>query len=92
MQNKIDHFIIGADALEQGVAAMRSAPGVEVLRGSKHDAMSTRNRVMQVGNESFFELISIDRDAPGPGRARWFSPDDPATQARLKARPRAAGW
>ncbi|MDW3181150.1 VOC family protein [Roseobacter sp.] len=90
--NKIDHFAIGADTLEQGVAAMKDALGVEVSRGGKHDAMSTHNCVMQAGNESFFELIAIDPDAPAPGRIRWFTLDDPATQARLAKRPRALCW
>ncbi|MGX9356743.1 VOC family protein [Roseobacteraceae bacterium S113] len=91
--NKIDHFAIGADTLEQGVAAMQDALGVDVPRGGKHDAMSTHNCVMQSGNESFFELIAIDPDAPAdPGRARWFTLDDPATQARLAQRPRALCW
>ncbi|MEO0953129.1 MAG: VOC family protein [Pseudomonadota bacterium] len=90
--NKIDHFAIGADTLEQGVAAMSEALGVEVPRGSKHDAMSTHNCVMQTGNESFFELIAVDPDAPAPGRTRWFTLDDPTTQARLAERPRALCW
>ena len=90
--NKIDHFAIGADTLEQGVAAMQDALGVEVPRGGKHDAMSTHNCVMQSGNESFFELISIDPDAPDPGRTRWFTLDDATTQARLSERPRALCW
>jgi hypothetical protein len=47
---------------------------------------------MQSGNESFLELIAIDPDAPDPGRTRWFTLDDPATQARLKDRPRALCW
>lgn len=92
MHNKIDHFAIGADTLDQGVAAMESALGVTVPRGGKHDAMSTHNCVMQTGNESFFELIAIDPDAPNPGRTRWFTLDDPATQARLAERPRALCW
>lgn len=92
MHNRIDHFAIGAASLGQGVAAMREALGLEVPRGSKHDAMSTHNCVMQAGNESFFELIAIDPDAPDPGRARWFTLDDPATQARLAERPRALCW
>lgn len=93
MHNKIDHFAIGADSLEQGVDAMNSILGVEVPRGGKHDAMSTHNCVMQSGNESFFELIAIDPDAPAdPGRTRWFTLDDPATQTRLKDRPRALCW
>ena len=90
--NKIDHFAIGADTLEQGVAAMQDALGVEVPRGGKHDAMSTHNCVMQSGNESFFELISIDPDAPDPGRTRWFTLDDATPQARLSERPRALCW
>lgn len=93
MHNKIDHFAIGADTLDQGVSAMQTTLGVTVPRGGKHDAMSTHNCVMQSGNESFFELIAIDPDAPAdPGRVRWFTLDDPATQARLADRPRALCW
>lgn len=93
MQNKIDHFAIGADTLEQGTAEMETKLGVTVPRGGKHDAMSTHNCVMQAGNESFFELIAIDPDAPAdPGRTRWFTLDDPATQVRLADRPRALCW
>ena len=92
MPNKIDHFAIGADSLEQGVAALRTALGVDVPQGSKHDAMSTHNCVMQSGNESFLELIAIDPDAPDPGRVRWLTLDYPDTQARLAVRPRALCW
>ena len=90
--NKIDHFAIGAQSLEQGIAALRDVLGVSVPPGGKHDAMSTHNCVMQAGNESFFELIAIDPGAPDPGRARWFTLDDPTTQARLAERPRALCW
>lgn len=92
MHNKIDHFAIGAQTLAQGVAALRDALGVEVPRGGKHDAMSTHNCVMQAGNESFLEILAIDPDAPAPGRARWFSMDDPRTKTRLAERPRALCW
>ncbi|WP_299407316.1 VOC family protein [uncultured Roseobacter sp.] len=93
MHNKIDHFAIGADTLDQGIIAMAQALGVEVPRGGKHEAMSTHNCVMQAGNESFFELIAIDPEAPAdPGRTRWFSLDEPTTQARLAERPRALCW
>ena len=93
MHNKIDHFAIGADSLEQGIRAMEAQLGVTVPRGGKHAAMSTHNCVMQSGNESFLELIAIDPDAPADlGRTRWFTLDDPSTQARLKDRPRALCW
>ncbi|MET1416485.1 VOC family protein [Roseibium sp. HPY-6] len=92
MQNKIDHFAIGCSDLETGVAYIQEKLGVSVPKGGKHAAMSTHNCVMQAGNESFFELIAIDPDAPDPGRARWFTLDDPATQKRLSERPRALTW
>ena len=93
MHNKIDHFVIGAETLEQGVAEMEAKLGVTVPRGGKHDAMSTHNCVMQSGNESFFELIAIDPDAPAdPGRTRWFTLDESATQERIAVRPRALCW
>lgn len=92
MQNRIDHFTVGASDLKTGQSALQHLLGVEVPRGSKHDAMSTHNCVAQGGNESFLELISIDPDAPDPGRVRWFTLDDPTTQARLAERPRALCW
>ncbi len=92
MNHRIDHFAIGADNLEQGVEAMQALLGVAIPNGSKHDLMSTHNCVMQAGNESFFELISIDPDAPDPGRTRWFTLDDPETKKRIAERPRALCW
>lgn len=92
MYNRIDHFAIGAETLEQGAAALSDQLGVDVPRGGKHVVMSTHNCVMQAGNECFLEILAIDPDAPGPGRARWFSMDNPATQARLAERPRALCW
>jgi hypothetical protein len=66
--------------------------GATMPMGSKHDAMSTHNCVCQAGNESFLELIAIDPEAPDPGRVRWFTLDDPATQARIAKEPRALCW
>ena len=92
MNNKIDHFAIGAASLEQGGAWIEDALGAEVPRGGKHTAMSTHNCVTQTGNESFLEIIAIDPDAPPPGRVRWFTLDDPDTQERLSDRPQPLCW
>ena len=92
MDNMIDHVTLGAASLEQGVAALKTALGVEVPQGGKHVAMSTHNCVTRAGGERFLELISIDPSAAPPDRSRWFSLDDPATQMRLSARPRALCW
>lgn len=92
MNNKIDHVAIGTDTLEKGIAAMQESLGVLLTQGGKHDLMSTHNKVMQAGNESFFELIAQDPEAPKPTRTRWFTLDDPNTLQRLAKRPRALCW
>lgn len=92
MKNRIDHFTVAAASLEKGVTALRETLGVEIPRGGKHDAMSTHNCVMKAGDLCFMELLAIDPDAPDPGRARWFSMDDPLTRTRIAERPRALCW
>lgn len=92
IQNKIDHIVIGADSLEQGIAALELSLGVALPRGSKHDAMSTHNCVAPVGFERFIEILSIDPDVPAPARVRWFDMDNPDVQARFKAAAGAHCW
>ncbi|MEM6496274.1 MAG: VOC family protein, partial [Pseudomonadota bacterium] len=92
MKNVIDHVAIGAANLEQGIAALQKQFGVEVPKGGKHEAMSTHNCVTKVGDGHFLEIIAIDPDAPDPGRTRWFTLDDPGTQARVSERPCPLCW
>ena len=92
MKNKIDHVAVGTDSLEKGSEVLQAVLGVSLTKGSKHDLMSTHNRVMQAGNESFFELIARDPDAPSPQRTRWFTLDDPSTLQRLALKPRSLCW
>ena len=90
--NRIDHFTVGTADIGLGQSALAEQLGITVPQGSKHDAMSTHNCVCQAGNESFFELIAVDPDAPDPGRVRWFTLDDPETRERIAVRPRALCW
>ncbi len=92
MTNKIDHFTVGTADLATGQAVLADTLGAVVPNGSKHDAMSTHNCVCQAGDARFLEVIAIDPEAPDPGRVRWFTLDDPATQARIAERPRALCW
>ncbi|MEP0072411.1 MAG: VOC family protein [Marinomonas sp.] len=92
IKNKIDHIVVGADSLEQGIDALQKTLGVALPKASKHDAMSTHNCVAPVGNERFIEILSIDPDAPEPGRARWFAMDNPEIQASFKEKASAYHW
>lgn len=89
---ELDHIVIGAATLADGVRFIREKLGVEIPPGGKHPLMSTHNHLMRLGDNAFLEVISIDPDAPPPSRPRWFNLDDPAMRARLVERPRVIAW
>lgn len=89
---ELDHIVIGAASLAEGVRFVRERLGVDIPAGGKHPLMSTHNHLMRLGNSAFLEVISIDPDAPAPARTRWFDLDDPAMRARLAKGPRVITW
>jgi hypothetical protein len=89
---RVDHLVIAADTLEQGVVWCESTLGVQPAGGGKHALMGTHNRLLAISSERFpdcyLEIIAIDPAAEVPARARWFGLDDPALRAALRERPR----
>ena len=92
MQNRIDHFTLGANNLDDGITYLQDHMGITMPRGGQHPLMSTHNCVMATGEGQFMEMIAIDPDAPTPERTRWFSLDEERTITRLAQRPRALCW
>lgn len=88
----LDHVTIGCASLTQGIAYLREQLGVEVPAGGQHPRMGTYNRLMQVGDGVYLELIAIDPAAAPPGRRRWYALDEPWQQARIAERPRPIAW
>ena len=88
----LDHLVVAAASLEQGVAWCESTLGVTPGPGGKHPLMGTHNRLMKISTaaypDCFLEIIAIDPAAPPPGRARWFGLDDAALQRSLAETPR----
>lgn len=88
----LDHLVVGAATLAQGVAFIRERCGVDMPSGGKHPRMGTHNRLLRIGEHVFLEVIAIDPEAPLPGEPRWFGLDDPMQQARLRERPSLIAW
>ncbi|GAB3652205.1 VOC family protein [Ramlibacter alkalitolerans] len=88
MRSHIDHLVVGADSLEQGVAWCEATLGVTPGPGGEHPLMGTHNRLLRIATVDFprtyFEIIAVQ---PGrtPQRARrWFDLDDEALRDRLR--------
>jgi hypothetical protein len=75
----LDHLVVAAHTLEEGVQWCETTLGITPGPGGKHPLMSTHNRLFSIASDAFpdayFEIIAIDPEAPPPGRARWFGLD-----------------
>jgi len=92
MHAEIDHLVIAAARLDEGVQWCEAALGVTPGAGGAHPLMGTHNRLLTLAGAGFprcyLEIIAIDpgqRPARGAGQRRWFDLDDPALQADLAA-------
>ena len=92
MNTEVDHLVIAADSLAQGVDWCDATLGVTPGPGRKHVGMGTHNRLLAIASPAFpkayLEIIAIDPDAPDPARPRWFGLGDPELRAALRQRPR----
>lgn len=91
MTTKIDHIVVGAATLADGVAYVKDKLGVDIPKGGEHPNMATHNHLMQLGNNTFLEIIAINPDGKPPKRPRWFGLDDPMVRASI-VKPRLLTW
>jgi hypothetical protein len=90
MSARIDHLVIAARSLDEGVAWCTATFGVAPGPGGTHPLMGTHNRLLKIASADFprayLEIIAID-PAQKPARSaafhRWFDLDDPTLQAAL---------
>lgn len=92
MTTELDHIAVSAATLEEGAAWIERMLGVAPPKGGAHPKMGTHNHLLRLGGRVYLEVITIDPDAPSPGRPRWFSLDEPEMQRSLAAGPRLIGW
>jgi hypothetical protein len=97
MALELDHLVVAAATLAEGVAWCESVLGVTPAGGGRHALMSTHNRLLRLeGNgfeRAYLEIIAIDPEAPLPGRVRWFDLDDAGLQSRLREQgPQLVHW
>lgn len=88
----LDHLVVAAATLAEGVRWVEERLGVPLEPGGRHDAFGTHNRLLSLGPDCYLEVIAIDPDAPTPERARWFELDTEAMRTRLAVSPALVHW
>ena len=82
----LDHIVITAETLGEGIDHVQKMTGLEMPKGGEHPLMGTHNRVMRLGVDEFLEVIAVNPEAPTPERPRWFGLD------HVPDFPRLAHW
>ena len=88
----LDHLVLAATTLADGIDYVASLTGVAPQPGGKHVAMGTHNALLRLGQRVYLEIIAIDPQAAKPPRPRWFGLDGVALQSELTERPRLIHW
>jgi len=95
MKTHIDHLVVVAHTLGQGVQWCEATLGITPAPGGEHAQYGTHNRLFKIATPAhplaYFEIIAINPDAKRSANAatkRWFDMDDAALQAAVKVEPR----
>lgn len=89
---RVDHLVVAAHSLEQGLAWCESTLFVTPSPGGEHPLMGTHNLLLKIETAQFarayLEIIAINPQAPDPRRRRWFDLDDAQLRQAVKEKPR----
>ena len=95
MKTHIDHLVVAAATLEQGVQWCEATLGITPAPGGEHEKYGTHNRLFKIASPThplaYFEIIAINPQAVIPKRAqvaRWFDLDDKDLQKAIAQEPR----
>ena len=97
-QAGLDHLVVMAASLDEGLAWCEASLGVTPDAGGQHAFMGTHNRLLRISSPAFaasyLEIIAIDpQGQPPSGHRRWFDMDDAALQAEVRSQgPQLTHW
>ena len=97
---RLDHLVIAARTLDEGVAWCEATLGPAPGPGGEHALFGTHNRLLRLHSgqalQPYLEIIAINPHATPArptGLKRWFDLDNPTLQARLAQQgPQLVHW
>tara|TARA_B100000282_G_C31545491_1_gene405011 strand:+ start:9 stop:668 length:660 start_codon:yes stop_codon:yes gene_type:complete len=72
---KIDHFVFGAETLNDGSKVIRKILNEDLSEINNHETMGTHNRVISLGS-SYLEIIALDPENQNANNNTWFNLSD----------------
>ena len=94
LETYIDHLVVAARNLDEGVAWCEATLGITPNAGGEHENYGTHNRLFKIATPrypmAYFEIIAINPAASAQKRnanKRWFDLDDAALQASMAKEP-----
>src|SRR5215510_12628828 len=81
----VDHIVYGVDDLQAGIDELAGRLGVRAAPGGKHVGRGTHNALLELGGDSYLEIIALDPDQAQAASPVAFALD----RIRL---PRLVGW
>jgi hypothetical protein len=95
MKTQIDHLVVVAHSLEQGVQWCEATLGVTPGPGGEHVQYGTHNRLLKIATPAnpfaYLEIIAIQPEGKrSVNGKRWFDMDEAALQAAVALQPRLA--
>jgi hypothetical protein len=95
MKSQVDHLVVVARDLDQGVQWCEATLGITPGPGGEHKLFGTHNRLFKIATPThplaYFEIIAINSEATyteKDGAKRWFDMDDEALQVAVAVEPR----
>lgn len=88
MGARLDHLVVAASSLDEGVAWCEATLGVTPGPGGEHPLMGTHNRTLRIATvnhpRAYLEIIAVQAGRTPQRARRWFDLDDETLRERLR--------